>query len=446
MRKIPQSLKLFIVLILCTAYVYSFSHLGVKAYSLFHSNATVFPAGTSVATISIAGETKDEAVKQINAKISDWIKNSKIVLRYNNKSIPVDTESFVFNAKATLDHVNNGQNNPVSTSINESSFTKTLNSFQSNVTFSQINKQKLMNQLVSLAADLHPGVYELRLEEYFSNSAKSAALVDVKINPANAPEDLPTAVGILKSIDVKGQSTFSLLSFAEQKKMQDFSSDSLSIIASGIYQAILQTNFTILERNTSQAVPEYTSPGFEAKVDLQKNDDFVFANPNHNSYQIELEWLSDGMHITLFGQKFANTYKIDARNIQYFSPKTIVQYSPILNQGQINVQVAGKKGLLVKVYRKEYQNGLLVHNELISEDFYPPVPRVEIHPLVETGTSSNLSSPDQVSNGESGANTSNSVTESSNEQSTNQANSGESSTQEPSNKSGTKQPPVTSTK
>jgi hypothetical protein len=421
-RKIPQSLKLFFVLILCTAYVYSFSHFGVKAYSLFYAKHTVFPAGTSIASFSIGGKTEDEALQLINSKITDWTKNTNITLQYNNKTIPLDLAIITFHSKETIQNIKGGQNNQLNVTVNEASLTKALNLFNPTVQLNQLNTQKIISKISNLASNLQAGVYVLKLDEFLSDSNKSVEINKVVINPANVPSDLPLAISKLKSIDIKGQTTFSLLEYAAQQKVQNLSSASMSIIASGIYRAILPTNFTILERNTSQEVPEYTTLGYEAKVDSQKNNDFVFANPNETSYQIKLEWRSDGMHVTVFGHSFLSTYKITTDDVQYFPPKTIVQYSPILDPGQKKVAVIGKKGKLIKVYRNEYQNGHLVRKELISDDFYPPIPRVEIHSLAENSGSPDLNQSNQVSNGQS---TSSSQTSQNNSgQSINQGNSG----------------------
>ncbi|WP_066365598.1 G5 domain-containing protein [Neobacillus fumarioli] len=409
MKEKTQSLKLFFVLILCTAYVFGFSQIGAQAYSFFRGDHSVFPAGTSVASVNIAGETEDEAIKQIDAKIADWMKNTKIVLQYKNKSVPLDTGAFQFHTKTAILNVKPGKKNLVSPNIREDALANALNAFSPDLAKNQVDMQKLKNQIASFAALLHPGNFVIKLDEYAA--LKPVVINEIKMNPPDIPNDLLFAIGKLKSFEVKGQSTFSLLAYMNQMNMNEVSSDAMSMIASGIYQVILPSNFSILEKHTSQTVPKYTLPGFEAKVDYQKNNDFVFANPNPNSYRIELEWLSDGMHVTLFGPKFTHTYKIDNSTIQYFPPRTIVQYSPIVNPGQIKVQNSGAKGFLIKIYRKEYQNGLLVHNDLISEDFYPPVPKVEIHPLVENGSSADLNQPNQASNGESVNTNSNAVNE-----------------------------------
>ncbi|HJV17174.1 MAG TPA: G5 domain-containing protein, partial [Bacillales bacterium] len=75
-----------------------------------------------------------------------------------------------------------------------------------------------------------------------------------------------------------------------------------------------------------------------------------------------------------------NQYKIST-DIQGFKPKTIIQYSPLLASGKVSVTTPGKEGNLVKVYREIYQSDQLLKKELIAEDYYPPVYRVEIHSL-----------------------------------------------------------------
>ena len=49
---------------------------------------------------------------------------------------------------------------------------------------------------------------------------------------------------------------------------------------------ILPTNFSIIERNISEELPDYAELGFEAKVNPEKNKDLVFSNGNESSYKI----------------------------------------------------------------------------------------------------------------------------------------------------------------
>lgn len=389
MRKTNQSIKLFMVITVCTAYIFSFSHFGVLAYNYLDGKQDKFSLGTSIATVNIGEKTKEQALKLVNNKIAEWTRETKINLQLSEKSAPLDIKLIHFDPNSTIQHIQNGQENLLNVSFNSSTLVDQIGTIDSALNFKEFDKEKLVNKILTIASGLKTGEHVLNLEEFLVSSdlTKATVLGKTVIKPNEVPSDLQLAIGKFSTIEVKGQSTFSLLAYAEFQNLKKISPISLSIIASGIYQAILTTNFTIIERNTSQELPGYVLPGFEAKVDLQKNNDFVFNNPNRNHYTIKLSWHSDGMHVSLNGYKFLNKYKVQTSDIQYFPPKTIKQYSPLLENGEIRTKREGRRGMLIKVYREEYQNNQLTHKELISEDFYPPIHKIEVHPLTESTTS-----------------------------------------------------------
>ena len=97
----------------------------------------------------------------------------------------------------------------------------------------------------------------------------------------------------LHEIELAPMSQFSLIKHVEELGLQQLSSEALSGIATGIYQVILPTNFSIIERNISEELPDYAELGFEAKVNLETNKDLVFLNGNESSYKIILKAKDD---------------------------------------------------------------------------------------------------------------------------------------------------------
>ncbi|HEY2421900.1 MAG TPA: G5 domain-containing protein, partial [Neobacillus sp.] len=149
----------------------------------------------------------------------------------------------------------------------------------------------------------------------------------------------------------------------------------------GIYQTILPTNFTIIERNIGNTLPDFVNLGYEAKVNLERNSDLVFSNPNQAKYHLAIQLENKRLRVTLTGEKFLYNYKISVKDEQKLTPKTIVQYSPLLVPGKIKVLTKGAEGMIVKIYREVYQGDQMVSSILISEDYYPPLYQVEIHAL-----------------------------------------------------------------
>lgn len=410
MRNIPHSIKLFLVLILCSTYVFSFSQLGVKAVDLFGSKNTQFSSGTSIAAVNISGKSENEAYELLNTKISEWIENTSITLQFGEETVPLEISQLQFKLEETLEQAKDGQNHQLIVTLDQNVLEAAIQSINSTMTIEDEVYKALVSEITSIASSLKIGKYVLKLEDFLfaSDSLEQAVLSEVSIKPQNVPEDLQQALYKLNSIEIAGNATFSVLDYLEKQGLQTISSAAKSIIASGLYQAILPTNFIIIEKNTSRELPVNIPLGYEAKIDVEKTQDFVFNNPNDKSYTLNVVWESGGMKVTLTGSKLPNSYKIDADEIEYFSPKTIKQYSPLLKTGEKKVDRQGKKGVLIKVFREEYANDQLVRKELISEDFYPPQHKVEIHPLAEGSTAEQITDPNATEIPSDPNNTSNS--------------------------------------
>lgn len=215
-----------------------------------------------------------------------------------------------------------------------------------------------------------------------SEPASETVLSEAAVNLGETPEDLPAFIQTVSKIEIPAQANFSLLEFVKKQKLGTMNSDSLSMIATGIYQAILPTNIAIEERNIDNTVPAYANLGFAAKADTAANEDLAFNNPNNTNVTLYFQLNNNILTVTLKGKKLTYEYKIAAKQAQQLKPKTIIQYSPLLAPGQIKVMNPGGNGQTIKIYRETYQGAFLKENELISNDYYPPEYRVEVHALI----------------------------------------------------------------
>lgn len=285
MGKNQQLVKLFFVLFFSTAFIFSFSHYGAKAFEKITKIDGKSSEGTTIGSLNASGKTEDEVNSQLEEKLSDDIK-----------------------------------------------------------------KESVVNTAVVAIKDIPLGLQSI-----------------IEKNP---------------EIEIAAESTFSLLDFAKKEKIEDI--DSLNVIATGIYQAILPSNFSILERNISSNLPDYSSLGYEARVNPIKKADLVIANPNKAKYVLTLYLENNQLKVKMKGETLVYTYQISTKDEQKLAPKTIVQYSPLLLPGKTKVQTKGEEGIIVKVYREIFQGDQLIKTELISEDYYPPSYQVEIHGLEGT--------------------------------------------------------------
>ena len=67
-----QSIKLFLILVLGSVYIFSFSHFGAFAFDAFFNKNDSYDEGTMVGNVDISGKTKLEASKLLNEKWINW--------------------------------------------------------------------------------------------------------------------------------------------------------------------------------------------------------------------------------------------------------------------------------------------------------------------------------------------------------------------------------------
>jgi hypothetical protein len=393
-------IRLFVVLFLGTAFIFSFTHYGAKAFNKITSVDGKFSAGTTIGMLDVSGKTSDEAISLLKEKYVEWLRDTSIELQYGEKTAHFDLNEFHLDAGQTVDSIKDGQKNPAYITVDQVQVKEQVEILFHQVETSDFDIKKLTTDLNSNAGLFETGSQTLDLyNDYLlaGKIEKDAVINTAVIKMKDIPLGLPTVFENDLEIEISKGSTFSLLEFAKKQKIND--SDSLNVIATGIYQAILPSNFSIVERNIGSSLPKYSKLGYEAKVNSKKEADLVITNPNKAKYILKLQLENDQLKVTLIGEKLIYKYQIDTKDEEKLAPKTIVQYSPLLLPGKTKVQTKGGNGQIVKVYREVYQGDELIKSELISEDYYPPTYQIEIHGLagsVQSGTQTTESTGNQV--------------------------------------------------
>ncbi|WP_042459218.1 G5 domain-containing protein [Neobacillus dielmonensis] len=380
MGKNQQLIKLFVVIFLSTAFIFSSSHFGAKAFEKLSAADGRFSEGTTIGSLDVSGKLKEEAVSLLEEKYVDWVKGTSVQLQYGEKTAAFDMNAFDLDANQTVASAIDGQNNPATITVDQSQIKDQLGILFPEFNVSEIDIKKLAQALTTAASSFQPGSHSFDLfnDYLLANAVQKDAIIAESVVSANdVTVALQSIIDQSPKIDLPAGTKFSLLDFAEKNKVTD--SNALNLLATGIYQAVLSSNFTIDERNIGTSLPAYTSVGFEARVDQTAKQDLAFTNPNKGAYYLELQIDNNQLKVTLKGQQLLYTYKVTKKDEQTLKPKTIVQYSPLVAPGKTQIQTKGTDGQVAKVYRDEYQGEKLLKSELVSEDYYAPVHQVEVH-------------------------------------------------------------------
>lgn len=390
-----QGIKLFFVLFICTVFIYSFSHFGALAYNAMTTDSDQFSVGTTIGSLDVTAKSKAKALTLLTEALQKWRTETTIQIQFKENTASINAEIFQFELENTIQSAQSGQPNPVIASIQKEDLNNILKQLSSQLVLEDSEQEKLQNELLSYATTLSTGNHQVTLEKLLNAKTANDALISEKVMElGNVSVEIIDWIEQLSPINVPAQSQVSFLKIIEDSKLTNMPFSTQSMIATGIYQTILPTNFSILERHTGQVLPDYVGLGFEAKVNFENQLNFVFANPNETDYILELKWESQTLTIQLKGSPFLNKYSVEQSGKQEFKPKTIIQYSPLLLPNQTMVKTEGKAGSLIKVYRQVYgENGAFLRKEFISEDYYSPLERIEIYGLKSSPTNGINSTP-----------------------------------------------------
>jgi vancomycin resistance protein YoaR len=374
------ALKLFFLLVVSTAYLITFSQAATFAYESFFFNKNVFPKGTVVGTVSVADLSKEEAIQRVSKKVADWKQSAAITLLYDGKEANVPIDLFSFAVKESVQRAVNGKRSPLLVSVDENALRSVLEKLAGNTFSEWLDEQALKQQLISIAASLQPSA-QLALMSYAKMEQKQETVISKAMVAVGQHEaELRSWLSRHSSITIGEKQMFSLLDYMKEQG-ETISSDALTILASAIYEAILPTNFEVIERHTSTALPANIRPGFEARVEEGERD-FIFFNPNDSAYTLQLTIEANQLKVSCIGFPFIHKYAIKVDPIEYYEPKTVVQYSAMLKPDEKRVKQEGKQGMLVRVHKEIYDwNNQLLETELVAEDFYPPVHTVVVRGL-----------------------------------------------------------------
>jgi hypothetical protein len=376
--KIPHEIKLFSVILLSSLLIFSSSHYGVKAFEGIILKTKAFPDNTMIGPLDVTGLEKQDAKQQLEAMVTDWRANSSIALTYKEVNVPLSLEDVVIDVEQSVENAKGSTKNDLYVSMDKSSLETVFSSLSSSVSKNKIDTERLQTEILNKVKLLDKSSIQLDIGEFLLVAEKNEQVVNtLKVPIVN--EDLRN---IGATIVIAPHATFSLLSFLEDQGLTTLDPIVIDILSSGIYQTALHSNFEIIERHISTELPEYISMGFEAKVDAKLKWDLSFYNPNMDNYQIEI--YSDGQVLTfdLVGVPFAYEYVVMQEGLKLFDPKTIKQYSPLLEPGQFKVTKEGQKGFYLEHSRLVLdESGKIIEHQLISKDYYAPIHLVKVFGL-----------------------------------------------------------------
>ncbi|WCK53654.1 VanW family protein [Aneurinibacillus sp. Ricciae_BoGa-3] len=159
-------------------------------------------------------------------------------------------------------------------------------------------------------------------------------------------------------------------------------------VASLFYIGAVKSHLTIIERYPAVRPVGYVPAGFEAFTD--GNDmDLRFSNQGHEPVYMDAEIHGNQLRVALFGDRSGNeAVNMVVGTQEQIPPGTIVRDDPTLSPGQQKLIQFGEDGTRVKIYTTWVASDGKVKKELLSDDYYKPLPYV-----VSSGPQANVITP-----------------------------------------------------
>jgi vancomycin resistance protein YoaR len=161
-------------------------------------------------------------------------------------------------------------------------------------------------------------------------------------------------------------------------------------VSSTLYNAALIGNLQIVQR-THHAFPVHYLPAGRDATVAYGSIDLQFKNNTDHSLLIAASGTDGRVVMRIYGKKEpGQVVHIERAHVSSWAPPTEIIHTNSLPPGKKHTVDKGKYGHRVTVIRSVYQYGKLIRKEVVSQDYYRPIPNV-----VEIGSAK--SSPAQTS-------------------------------------------------
>lgn len=377
--------KGYILPLICTVLLSSVFAENAFAGDGFFKNKN-FTNDTYIGPFNISNSNNKQAKSKLASGFSELQNKLEVNLIYQDIQFSLPPETITFDVDMTLANANSGEDNPIIASVSREGL-KTL--LRQELPRIPLGENAIDAVAVGIEKELQTGItpQNVHITDYVADEIPNEIVGTSVYSIDSISPALSKAIHALDKLTIEPFESFSMMDLLTSTEVGPLSDEEITLLSSTLYTAVLQTNFQIDERNSSTVLTPTIQPGFEAAINQTVGLDFKFTNPNKTEFTIQTAWSAGAIHLSIEGKPFYYTYEPAISTIETYNPRTIVQYSAFVDDGQVVVSENGKKGVEATVIRTLSVDGTIVETEDISKEFYAPVHRIEIHPLSKAGTS-----------------------------------------------------------
>ncbi|WP_438298185.1 hypothetical protein [Sporosarcina sp. FA15] len=369
-------LTTFIIVLTSTLVFYGFSSVGALAFT--NTSSKDFGDQTFVGPFDISRQ-KEKAVKEkLEEDFITLQTDFAVDLTYQDITIALPAEVVTFDVEKTVEQSNSGKENPIVATVSVDGLRTILAQQFSSILFSEDSLQSIA---IGIERELETGIMPLTVHITDYSDFTELEIATSLIVVTEPSTSFMNVINALNGTEIASFATFSLLDFIKSNEIGVVSDEELTVLASVLYSTILQTNFVIDERNIGSMLAPLAEPGFEAAINERLGLNFIFTNPNKTAFQFHVKYANGTIVSSIIGMPLLYSYSPFVGQLESFEPKTVQQFSAFVPNGQVHVADEGRKGMEVEVHRTISYEGSVVVDEMVSSDFYAPMPKIELHPL-----------------------------------------------------------------
>ena len=148
-------------------------------------------------------------------------------------------------------------------------------------------------------------------------------------------------------------------------------------VSSTIYDTALYANLKIVERYNHSSVVSYLDPGLDATISYGSKD-LKFVNSRNYAIKINARATNGIFEVEIKGIAEENEYEIEliAKTNDIILCPTKYKYDSSLSPNQEIIETLGANGAKTTTYKITKKNGIIISEEIISEDSYNPMTKV----------------------------------------------------------------------
>ncbi|WP_226583411.1 VanW family protein [Halobacillus litoralis] len=364
------------LVVIVSVSMFLFSTGGMAALPYILPGKQTFPDNTVVASVNISGADKDDAVRILTKRIGKWKDTAYIRFEVDGKQMILDPQAFQFNVVSSVDRTMDKEAGGLVVTVDDSLITK-LNSMMNDAWAAEFDSGQFVRKLKEDIASLPNEALEYKAYNFLKTDASH-----LYETIAQYSLHIPGEVSLSRSVEIFDGMLLEdgeVFSFNSQLKADGvYSERSLDVMATAIYAAGLNAGLIVQERHISHRPPSYIELGLEANVDPINQMDLMLFNSSSMTYQLNVKEENGNLIVQWKGFPASPDYSLKISSPETIEPKTVIHYSSLVKRGSSRLLQQGQPGKMVSVYRTNLVEPDM-NGELISEDYYPPVPRIEEH-------------------------------------------------------------------